>query len=88
MKYTNCPTCGSLCIYVPQPPKEAIRIDVVTDHEKDRMFYDAVRIEEANNKTLEEFLDSVPFDSLWQYIRQRILWPKGRPIKFSDIMGF
>lgn len=85
MKYTNCPTCGSLCKLVPQPPKEPIRLDVVTDYDKDKIFLLATREVNTHQKNLEQFLDSIPLDDLYNYLMIRVKFPNGRPISWSDL---
>lgn len=85
MNYTNCPTCGSLCKLIPQPPKEAIHIVAVDNFEKDRLVLDAKELIDLHNKDLREILDGVPFNTLWNYCLERIRFPNGRPISWTDI---
>lgn len=85
MRYTNCPTCGSLCKLIPQPPKEPIHIVAVDNFDKDRLVIDAQNLIDFNNKQLQEILDLVPFDTLWNYCITRIRFPSGKPISWSDI---
>lgn len=87
IKYTDCPTCGAKCRIVPS--QKEIRIDALTDYDKDKIVEEAMRTIEAlnilnANSSLTEFLDSISSDDLFKYLIRRI---KGiNPIRYSDLM--
>lgn len=87
MNYINCPTCGSLCKLIPQPPKEPIHIVAVDNWEKDRLVLEAKELIDFHNQDLKQILDNISFDFLWKYLIDRIRFPNGRPISWSDIFG-
>lgn len=70
MRYINCPTCGALCRHVPN--QDSVRIDVITDHDKDRMFLDAAKAVDLQNSSMDEILEQIGPDFVLRWITNRL----------------
>lgn len=87
-KYINCPTCGSICKPIPQPPKEPIYLVTMDDFDRNNLIREASKNDLLmelvnNNGSLRQILDAIPFNELWRYIKARI---RGfDPICWSDL---